>query len=1057
MSWRRSRRLLAALLTCLLAASAITAWATWSAAATATSHGAAAAATVNPGATPTATGAPGRTVTVSWGASTLTNGHAVDGYLVRRYVSGGALQTTLAGCSGMISATSCTEAGVPVGSWRYTVTPVIATNWRGAEGPLSGIVTVAAATLTLAKTLFGGSLPQTTTGSLGGFAANEGVTYRLDAATSLTGSPSSVSSAGTATISSLAIPSTTDGAHTVYALGNASPFASQASTGIVTDLTPPTVSSQLTPAASGAGWNNTAPVAVALSASDATSGLSRITYTTDGSDPTTSGTALVYAGPLSLSASTTVKFFATDNAGNASTVQTQLVKIDTTPPVNGLALSSVSGGALLSGSTVYYRGSVAGSFTLTNTLADTGGSGPASNGTAALAGTSTGLSHTSSLVTTPTGGPYVSNVFSWLAGTTSSPSEAVTGSDVAGNTATTTFTLIPDTTGPAGGALTVNAVIGSGAGTTSASSSGSFAIARTDYTDAGSGLSSSILTLQAGSLSSAGGIVAGTCSGFGTASVITGNPAQTVTGPACFLYTLTGSDRVGNVSSISTTVLVDTTGPSAPVLTLSGATGSSTYIGPGTTTVYINPQAGKSGGFLVGATTTDADSGIAKVNFPGLTGFTSGGGDTLSSPFQTTYAWTGTVAASGSQTVTATNGATGTATSTFTVTPDTTGPVGGLLTVNAVAASGSGSMSSSASGSFAIARTDYTGDGTGGSGLASSVLTLQTAPLSSSDGVAAGVCGTFSAGAILTGSPVQALSTTDCYRYTLTGTDRVGNMSSLSTTVEFDASAPGIPPLSIVANGSNTYAQGTAVTINAQSGKSGSFQVTASPTDGDSGILNVGFPLPTGFTSGNGSVTSSPFSTNYVWSGAVGASGSQTVTATNQTGKSSTGSFTVTSDTTSPTVTNVVSVQAAGGTAGKLEVGDSLVLTFSEDLANIPGTFSGTEDRAASGLLSLHNVFLNIPNFTIGPLDTGSSGYLSTGLLCGLVNCAAGSATFGGNAVLVDAGAATTVTLTITSVGGDSTAVGSGQLAFQPANAITDRVGNGATGTHSTANGFKLF
>src|SRR5206468_842692 len=133
MSGWRSRRVLAALVSCLLAASAVAAWAIWSAGASSTSHGAAGAATVNQGATPTASGAPGRTITVSWAASTLSNGHAVDGYVIERYISGGALQTTLAGCSGTIGATSCIESSVPDGSWRYSVTPVIATNWRGTE------------------------------------------------------------------------------------------------------------------------------------------------------------------------------------------------------------------------------------------------------------------------------------------------------------------------------------------------------------------------------------------------------------------------------------------------------------------------------------------------------------------------------------------------------------------------------------------------------------------------------------------------------------------------------------------------------------------------------------------------------------------------------------------------------------------------------------------------------------------------------------------------------------------------------------------------------------
>ena len=893
-SARRGAATLAAFVA--LAAVGATAWAIWSAPAGATSHGAAVAAGVNQGATPTASAGAGRAVTVSWGASTLTGGHAVDGYVVKRYDSaGGTAQTVLAGCSGTISATSCIEAGVPAGGWKYSVTPVIATNWQGAESVKSGAVTVAAATLSLARTLFGATLPEATSGSVAGFAANEGVTYRLDAGTTLTGSPAVVSAAGAATITSLTIPATTDGAHTVYALGDASPFASLASVGIVVDTAAPTVTPSLSPAANGAGWNDTAPVLVTLSASDGTgSGVAQIKYTTNGSDPTTSGS--VYSAAISVSANTTVKYLATDNAGNSSSVQTQLVKIDATAPTNAISLSSVTGGAFQSGATIYYAGGSSGSFALTNALTDTGGSGPASSGTAALAGTATGWSHTSSLVSTPAGGPYVSNPFSWAAGTSSAPTETVTASDVADNTSSTTFTVTPDTTVPTAGALTVNGAAATGPGSGSGSSTGSFAIARTDYTDAGSGLLSSVLTVATGTLSSSDGIVAGTCSAFGSASVLTGAPAQTVSGPACYLYTLTGTDRVGNVAVISTTVKVDTTAPSAPSPTVSAATGSTFISG---STVFINAQAGKSGGFQAAAMTTDAQSGILKVDFPALSGFTSGGGDVGGSPFQTTYAWTGAVAASGAQTVTASNPATGTATASFTITADTTGPTGGALSVNAVPGSVGGSVSGSTTGSFAIARTDYSADAL--SGFASSVLTVQTGTLSTSDGIAAGTCSAFGTASVLTGAPAQTVTGPACYLYTLTGTDKVGNASGISTTVTVDATAPSAPSLTLSAATGNTFVSGTAAFINPQAGKSGGFQVAASTTDAQSGILKVNFPAPAGFTSGGGDVGASPFQTTYAWSGAVAATGAQTVTASNPATGTATSTFTITPDTTGPT------------------------------------------------------------------------------------------------------------------------------------------------------------
>ena len=388
--------------------------------------------------------------------------------------------------------------------------------------------------------------------------------------------------------------------------------------------------------------------------------------------------------------------------------------------------------------------------------------------------------------------------------------------------------------------------------------------------------------------------------------------------------------------------MVDTTGPSAPSLSLSSATGN-TYING--TTAYINAQAGKSGSFQAAATSTDNDSGLLKVNFPSPTGFSSGGGDSNSSPYQTTYNWSGAVAASGSQTTTAYNNANLTNTNTFTVTPDTTAPTGGALTVNGTNATGAGSTSYNSSGSWTIGTiTDYTDSG---SGLTSSVLTRQSATLSSSNGIAAGSCGSFGSATTIgsRATPIaQTLTGPTCYRYTLTGLDNVGNTVTITTTVMVDTTGPSAPSLSLSSATGNTYINGTTAYINAQAGKSGSFQAAATSTDNDSGLLKVNFPSPTGFSSGGGDSNSSPYQTTYNWSGAVAATGSQTTTAYNNANLTNTNTFTITPDTTAPTggalTVNGTNATGAGSTSTTSNPGFTI------------GTRTNYTEASGSGLAS---------------------------------------------------------------------------------------------------------
>ncbi|MDY7232145.1 chitobiase/beta-hexosaminidase C-terminal domain-containing protein [Hyalangium rubrum] len=110
----------------------------------------------------------------------------------------------------------------------------------------------------------------------------------------------------------------------------------------VADTTAPTVS------ASPAGGTYNTAQSVTLTCTDGTgTGCQAIRYTTNGSTPAASSTA--YTAPIAVSANTTLKFFATDAAGNASAVVSETYVLDTTPPT---VSASPTGGTYASARTV---------------------------------------------------------------------------------------------------------------------------------------------------------------------------------------------------------------------------------------------------------------------------------------------------------------------------------------------------------------------------------------------------------------------------------------------------------------------------------------------------------------------------------------------------------------------------------------------------------------------------------------------------------------------------------------------------------------------------------
>jgi Fn3 associated/Chitobiase/beta-hexosaminidase C-terminal domain len=104
---------------------------------------------------------------------------------------------------------------------------------------------------------------------------------------------------------------------------------------IQVDLTPPSTTATCNADTCGSGWY--APgLHVELAASDTESGVARIRYTTDGSDPDL-GNGSTYTGPISLSSPTTLRFRAYDDVGNAEPAASLPLQVDATGPSAALS------------------------------------------------------------------------------------------------------------------------------------------------------------------------------------------------------------------------------------------------------------------------------------------------------------------------------------------------------------------------------------------------------------------------------------------------------------------------------------------------------------------------------------------------------------------------------------------------------------------------------------------------------------------------------------------------------------------------------------------------
>lgn len=163
--------------------------------------------------------------------------------------------------------------------------------------------------------------------------------------------------------------------------------------------------------------------------------------------------------------------------------------------------------------------------------------------------------------------------------------------------------------------------------------------------------------------------------------------------------------------------------------------------------------------------------------------------------------------------------------------------------------------------------------------------------------------------------------------------------------------------------------------------------------------------------------------------------------------------FAVTVDNTAPSASNVQTVNVAGGTTGKADLGDQVVLTFSEpiDAETILAGWSGaatslvvriTEGGAGSDALTVRNVTSSV-QLPLGSVNLARTDYVTATRDFG----ASGTAS-----QMVQSGNAITLTLGTPS-GTTGTAAATAAMIWTPVATATDRAGNAAAVTARTETG----
>ena len=106
----------------------------------------------------------------------------------------------------------------------------------------------------------------------------------------------------------------------------------------------------------------------------------------------------------------------------------------------------------------------------------------------------------------------------------------------------------------------------------------------------------------------------------------------------------------------------------------------------------------------------------------------------------------------------------------------------------------------------------------------------------------------------LSAAPTPPWHSGNCYRYRYSIADNVGNASApsaASADAKIDTTAPSAPALTLTESSPLSHISGTTLFYNPQGSNSGTFTVTATSSDAQSGIGSVGFPSVFGADSGD--------------------------------------------------------------------------------------------------------------------------------------------------------------------------------------------------------------